>query len=93
MDEEAHRSSEIHVPGHINFKWNHSNLDNGRKLGKAAAEQAIKAYDEHQAQAARRSTFHKRESRGTRLAKGCASYHEELKRTLARRSNITESGE
>ena len=25
---------EIHVPGHINFKWNHSNLDNGRKLGK-----------------------------------------------------------
>ena len=37
---------EIHVPGHINFKWNHSNLDNGRKLGKAAAEQAIKAYDE-----------------------------------------------
>jgi predicted acylesterase/phospholipase RssA len=34
---------EIHVPGHINFKWNHSNLDNGRKLGKAAAEQAIEA--------------------------------------------------
>src|SRR5258708_5726270 len=32
---------EIHVPGHINFKWNHSNLDDGRKLGKAAAEQAI----------------------------------------------------
>ncbi|MFB9268524.1 patatin-like phospholipase family protein [Bradyrhizobium erythrophlei] len=36
---------EIHVPGHINFKWNHSNLDNGRKLGRAAAEQAIKSYD------------------------------------------------
>ena len=35
---------EIHVPGHINFKWNHSNLDNGRELGKAAAEQAIEAY-------------------------------------------------
>jgi predicted acylesterase/phospholipase RssA len=35
---------EIHVPGHINFKWNHSNLDNGRKLGRAAAEQAIEAY-------------------------------------------------
>ena len=24
---------EIHVPGHINFKWNHSNLDNGRRVG------------------------------------------------------------
>jgi predicted acylesterase/phospholipase RssA len=35
---------EIHVPGHINFKWNHSNLDDGRKLGKAAAEQAIAVY-------------------------------------------------
>jgi predicted acylesterase/phospholipase RssA len=39
---------EIHVPGHINFKWNHSNLDNGRVLGKAAAEQAIAAYKEHE---------------------------------------------
>ena len=39
---------EIHVPGHINFKWNHSNLDNGCKLGKVAAEQAIKAYNEHE---------------------------------------------
>ena len=37
---------EIHVPGHINFKWNHSNLDNGRALGKAAADQAIAAYNE-----------------------------------------------
>ncbi|OCK60167.1 patatin-like phospholipase family protein [Bradyrhizobium sp. LMTR 3] len=35
---------EIHVPGHINFNWNHSNLDNGRKLGKAAADQAIAVY-------------------------------------------------
>jgi predicted acylesterase/phospholipase RssA len=35
---------EIHVPGHINFRWNHSNLDNGRKLGRAAAKQAIGAY-------------------------------------------------
>ncbi len=35
---------EIQVPGHINFKWNHSNLDNGRKLGRAAAQQAIAAY-------------------------------------------------
>lgn len=38
---------EIHVPGHINFKWNHSNLDNGRKLGRRSAEQAIKQYIEH----------------------------------------------
>jgi predicted acylesterase/phospholipase RssA len=38
---------EIHVPGHISFKWNHSNLDNGRKLGRVAADQAIKAYYEH----------------------------------------------
>ncbi len=35
---------EIHVPGHINFKWNHSNLDNGRELGRAATQQAIAAY-------------------------------------------------
>jgi hypothetical protein len=33
------------VPGHINFKWNHSNLDNGRVLGRAAAKQAIAAYE------------------------------------------------
>jgi hypothetical protein len=32
------------VPGHINFKWNHSNLDNGRELGRAAAQQAIDEY-------------------------------------------------
>jgi hypothetical protein len=38
---------EIHVPGHINLKWDHSNLDDGRKLGRAAAQQAIAAYDEH----------------------------------------------
>jgi len=38
---------EIQVPGHVSFKWNHSNLDNGRKLGRAAAEQAIKTYHEH----------------------------------------------
>jgi predicted acylesterase/phospholipase RssA len=35
---------EIHVPAHINFKWNHSNLDESRKLGRAAAEKAIAAY-------------------------------------------------
>jgi hypothetical protein len=38
---------EIHVPGHISFKWNHSNLDSGRRLGRIAAEQAIEAYYEH----------------------------------------------
>jgi predicted acylesterase/phospholipase RssA len=36
---------EIHVPAHINFKWNHSNLDQGRQLGRAAAEKAIAAYE------------------------------------------------
>jgi predicted acylesterase/phospholipase RssA len=35
---------EIHVPAHIDFKWNHHNLDKGRKLGRAAAEEAIAAY-------------------------------------------------
>jgi predicted acylesterase/phospholipase RssA len=39
---------EIRVPGHISFKWNHSNLDMGRRLGKAAAEQAIKAFEAHE---------------------------------------------
>jgi len=36
---------EIHVPAHINFKWNYSNLDDGRTLGKAAAEEAFAAYE------------------------------------------------
>jgi predicted acylesterase/phospholipase RssA len=36
---------EIHVPAHIDFKWNHSNLDHGRALGKAAAQEAIAAYE------------------------------------------------
>jgi hypothetical protein len=31
------------VPGHINFKWNHSNLENSRELGYEAAKQAIRA--------------------------------------------------
>jgi hypothetical protein len=34
---------EIHVPAHINFKWNHSNLENSRELGYEAAKQAIQA--------------------------------------------------
>lgn len=37
---------EIHVPRHINFKWNHSNLDHARKEGRAAANEAIAAYHE-----------------------------------------------
>ena len=67
-DEEKHRLKklkivEIQVPGHINFNWNHSNLDNGRKLGRVAAEYAIKAYDEHERrEPARRATFHQREA-------------------------------
>jgi predicted acylesterase/phospholipase RssA len=36
---------EIHVPSGINFKWNHSNLDKGRKLGREAASKAIAAYE------------------------------------------------
>ena len=36
---------EIHVPGHINFKWNHSNLENSIMLGYAAAKQAIDAFN------------------------------------------------
>ena len=35
---------EIQVPSTIDFKWNHSNLDNGQRLGRAAAEKAIEAY-------------------------------------------------
>ncbi len=35
---------EIQVPSTIDFKWNHSNLDKGQRLGRAAAEKAIEAY-------------------------------------------------
>jgi predicted acylesterase/phospholipase RssA len=35
---------EIHVPHHIDFKWNHSNLEAGRLHGKHAAMKAIEAY-------------------------------------------------
>jgi predicted acylesterase/phospholipase RssA len=41
---------EIHVPGHINFKWNHSNLNDGRKLGRHAARQAIARYNERKSE-------------------------------------------
>jgi len=35
---------EIHVPAHIDFKWNHENLNKGRDLGRAAAQDAIAAH-------------------------------------------------
>jgi predicted acylesterase/phospholipase RssA len=74
---------EIHVPGHINFKWNHSNLDNGCKLGKAAAEQAITAYDEHEARKPHDGPhFINEEPGGADWEKVC-EYHEELKRAAA----------
>jgi predicted patatin/cPLA2 family phospholipase len=47
---------EIHVPAHINFKWNHSNLDHGRALGKAAAEEAIAAYTHDRDKSAKEGT-------------------------------------
>ena len=28
---------EIHVPGHINFKWNHSNLDKRARVGRGVS--------------------------------------------------------
>jgi predicted acylesterase/phospholipase RssA len=36
---------QIQVPSHIDFKWNHSNLEAGRELGKKAALKAIEAYE------------------------------------------------
>jgi len=74
---------EIHVPGHINFKWNHSNLDNGCKLGKASAEQAIKAYDEHESRDPHDGPhFINEEPRGQDWQRLC-EYREELKRASA----------
>jgi|tagenome__1003787_1003787.scaffolds.fasta_scaffold20869141_1 predicted acylesterase/phospholipase RssA len=35
---------EIHVPAHIDFKWNHENLNKGRDLGRSAAQDAIAAH-------------------------------------------------
>ena len=35
---------EIYVPAHIDFKWDHENLNKGRQLGRAAAEDAIAAH-------------------------------------------------
>jgi hypothetical protein len=74
---------EIHVPGHINFKWNHSNLDNGCKLGKVSAEQAIKAYDEHEKRGAHDGPhFINEDPSGPEWQRVC-DYHEELKRASA----------
>jgi predicted acylesterase/phospholipase RssA len=36
---------EIQVPHHIDFKWNHSNLEAGRERGRKAALEAIEAYE------------------------------------------------
>ena len=35
---------QVQVPRHIDFKWNHSNLEAGRKRGREAAVEAIAAY-------------------------------------------------
>jgi predicted acylesterase/phospholipase RssA len=49
---------EIRVPGHINFKWNHSNLENARELGRAAAEQAIGAYKKYMGELKKNALAH-----------------------------------
>ena len=64
---------EIYVPGHINFKWNHSNLDNGCKLGKVAAEQAIKAYNEHERRAQHDGPHFINEKPRGRTGNGCVN--------------------
>jgi predicted acylesterase/phospholipase RssA len=71
---------EIHVPGHINFKWNHSNLDNGCKLGKVAAEQAIKAYDEHEGRGQHAGPHFINEKPGGPDWDRVCKYHAKLKR-------------
>lgn len=47
---------EIHVPHHIDFKWNHSNLEAGRVRGRVAAMKAIAAYKLAGARSAKDST-------------------------------------
>ena len=74
---------EIHVPGHINFKWNHSNLENGRALGKAAAEQAIAAYKKDEVKDKARDRAHFINNKPEEDAKWRTvrdKYHEHLKR-------------
>jgi predicted acylesterase/phospholipase RssA len=74
---------EIHVPGHINFKWNHSNLDNGCKLGKVAAEQAINAYDEHEKRPPHDGPHFINEEPGGPAWQKVCEYHERLKDAAA----------
>jgi len=47
---------EIHVPHHIDFKWNHSNLEAGRARGRKAAMEAIEAYKSAGERSAKDST-------------------------------------
>jgi hypothetical protein len=47
---------EIHVPHHIDFKWNHSNLEAGRARGRKAAMEAIEAYKSAGEKSAKDST-------------------------------------
>ncbi|MCK1534663.1 MULTISPECIES: hypothetical protein [unclassified Bradyrhizobium] len=74
---------EIHVSGHINFKWNHSNLDNGRKLGKAAAEQALEAFGKHEARPAHNGPHFINEKPEGPAWQSVCEYHKELKRAAA----------
>jgi predicted acylesterase/phospholipase RssA len=75
---------EIHVPGHINFKWNHSNLENGRELGKAAAHQAFQAYKERKDEGhPDRPLFINDEPEKDERWQRVREYHEELKDAAA----------
>jgi predicted acylesterase/phospholipase RssA len=75
---------EIHVPGHINFKWNHSNLDNGRELGRAAAEQAIAAYEKRKDEAhPDKPLFINDEPETDQRWQQVREYHDQLKKTAA----------
>ena len=47
---------EIHVPHHIDFKWNHSNLEAGRVRGRKAAMAALEAYKSAGERSAKDST-------------------------------------
>jgi predicted acylesterase/phospholipase RssA len=81
---------EIHVPGHINFKWNHSNLDNGRKLGRASAEHAIAAYKkDKEKDKPRDRPYFINENPSEKDEKGwrrLCDYHEDLKQAAERRA-------
>jgi predicted acylesterase/phospholipase RssA len=74
---------EIRVPGHINFKWNQSNLDNGRKLGKASAKQAIAAYNKQKDQPHKGPRFINDKPEQDPNWQELRQYHELLKQTAA----------